>query len=52
MGVFMRAEVQCKFYNEGEQDHSKWGTPLTSVDYDCRVEEGGIHVDIVKEKYL
>lgn len=44
--------LQCKLYPENEVEHCHWGQPLTRLEYECKVEEGTTHVDVLKEKYL
>ena len=48
----MKTQIQCKFYNEKEDEHSKWGNKLTSIEYDCQVSEGHTFVNVNKERYL
>lgn len=51
-GVAMKTQLQCKFYNESEADHSKWGNKLTCIEYECQVPEGHTYVTVTKERYL
>ncbi|XP_045213276.2 uncharacterized protein LOC123564065 [Mercenaria mercenaria] len=51
-GVYMKISLQCKLYKVGETDHSHWGQKLTTVDMDCKMEEGHNYVTIMREKYL
>ena len=51
-GRSLKTELQCKFYNESETEHSKWGNKLTSIEYECQVSEGHTYVTVIKERYL
>lgn len=51
-GVSLSTKLQCKFYNESEADHSKWGNKLTCIEYECQVSEGHSYVTVTKERYL
>lgn len=51
-GVTLKTQLQCKFYNENEADHSKWGNKLTCIEYECQVSEGHTYVTVTKERYL
>lgn len=51
-GLSLKTQMQCKFYNEKEVEHSKWGNTLTSIEYDCKVSEGHTYVTVTKERYL
>ena len=51
-GVTLKTQIQCKFYNESETEHSKWGNKLTSIEYECQVAEGHTYVTVTKERYL
>ncbi|XP_076095422.1 CB1 cannabinoid receptor-interacting protein 1-like [Mytilus galloprovincialis] len=44
--------LQCKFYSENEVEHCHWGQTLTWLEYECKVEDGSSHVDVLREKYL
>ncbi|KAJ8301722.1 hypothetical protein KUTeg_020709 [Tegillarca granosa] len=51
-GLTMSVQLQCKFYPETEKEHSKWGSALTMLEYECYVPESQTFVDIKREKYL
>jgi hypothetical protein len=51
-GQSLMVSLQCKLYPENEVEHCHWGQPLTWLEYECKVEEGTTHVDVLKEKYL
>jgi len=45
----LKLTLQCKLYAEAEKSHARWGTPLTHIEYDCKVPENGTYIDVVKE---
>ncbi|KAI0226185.1 hypothetical protein LSAT2_023149 [Lamellibrachia satsuma] len=45
----LKLSLQCKLYAESEKSHARWGTPLSHVEYECRVPQNGTYVDVVKE---
>lgn len=51
-GHTLIATLQCKFYSENEVEHCHWGQTLTWLEYECKVEDGSSHVDVLREKYL
>lgn len=51
-GQSLMVSLQCKLYPENEVEHCHWGQALTWLEYECKVEEGTTHVDVLKEKYL
>ena len=51
-GLTLKTQLQCKFNNEKEVEHSKWGNKLTSIEYECQVSDGHTFVNVTKERYL
>lgn len=51
-GYSLMINLQCKLYPEKEVEHAHWGQVLTWLEYECKVEEGTSHVDVIREKYL
>ncbi|KAK6181128.1 hypothetical protein SNE40_009057 [Patella caerulea] len=50
--ITMMVSIQCKFYEDSENQHCKWGQPLHNIEYDCLIKDGQSFVDILKEKYF
>lgn len=45
----LKLTLQCKLYAEAEKSHARWGTPLSHIEYECKVPENGTYIDVVKE---